>query len=128
MNPSRIFILRPVATALFMVAILLAGLVAYRVLPLSALPGWMSAIGRCLPLTHGIMAARDVAAGAPLADVSGLVWTELGIGAAYAGAAYFLFRFLERETGRSFGGADRPLLVCVALWALTVALIIYHSV
>src|SRR5215210_7525888 len=38
MNPSRIFILRPVATSLFMVAILLAGLVAYRVLPLSALP------------------------------------------------------------------------------------------
>ena len=37
-NPSRIFILRPVATSLFMVAILLAGLVAYRVLPLSALP------------------------------------------------------------------------------------------
>src|SRR6187200_326675 len=38
MNPSRIFILRPVATSLFMIAILLAGLVAYRVLPLSALP------------------------------------------------------------------------------------------
>ncbi|HEX2824916.1 MAG TPA: MdtB/MuxB family multidrug efflux RND transporter permease subunit [Burkholderiales bacterium] len=38
MNPSRIFILRPVATSLFMLAILLAGLVAYRVLPLSALP------------------------------------------------------------------------------------------
>src|SRR5689334_11102087 len=38
MNPSRLFILRPVATSLFMLAILLAGLVAYRVLPLSALP------------------------------------------------------------------------------------------
>src|SRR5437868_9436649 len=38
MNPSRPFILRPVATALLMVAILLAGIVAYRVLPLSALP------------------------------------------------------------------------------------------
>ncbi len=38
MNPSRIFILRPVATALLMVAILLAGIVAYRQLPLSALP------------------------------------------------------------------------------------------
>jgi len=37
-NPSRIFILRPVATALLMVAILLAGIVAYRQLPLSALP------------------------------------------------------------------------------------------
>jgi multidrug efflux pump len=38
MNPSRQFILRPVATVLFMVAILLAGMVAYRQLPVSALP------------------------------------------------------------------------------------------
>src|SRR5262245_37700071 len=38
MNPSRQFILRPVATTLLMVAIVLAGIVAYRVLPLSALP------------------------------------------------------------------------------------------
>ncbi|MCC6472329.1 MAG: efflux RND transporter permease subunit, partial [Burkholderiales bacterium] len=38
MSPSRPFILRPVATSLLMVAILLAGSVAYRVLPLSALP------------------------------------------------------------------------------------------
>jgi multidrug efflux pump len=38
MSPSRVFILRPVATSLLMVAILLAGIVAYRVLPLSALP------------------------------------------------------------------------------------------
>ena len=37
-SPSRPFILRPVATSLLMVAILLAGIVAYRVLPLSALP------------------------------------------------------------------------------------------
>jgi multidrug efflux pump len=33
MNPSRLFILRPVATSLLMMAILLAGLVAYRLLP-----------------------------------------------------------------------------------------------
>ncbi|HZP92523.1 MAG TPA: efflux RND transporter permease subunit, partial [Burkholderiales bacterium] len=38
MNPSRQFILRPVATSLLMVAILLSGIVAYRMLPLSALP------------------------------------------------------------------------------------------
>jgi len=37
-NPSRLFILRPVATSLLMAAILLAGLVAYRQLPVSALP------------------------------------------------------------------------------------------
>jgi multidrug efflux pump len=38
MNPSRIFILKPVATSLLMVAILLAGGVAYIELPVSALP------------------------------------------------------------------------------------------
>src|SRR3569833_4442051 len=38
MNPSRPFILRPVGTALLMAAIMLVGLVAYRFLPLSALP------------------------------------------------------------------------------------------
>ncbi|HMK59916.1 MAG TPA: MdtB/MuxB family multidrug efflux RND transporter permease subunit [Dissulfurispiraceae bacterium] len=38
MNPSRTFILRPVATTLLMAAILLAGFVAYRELPVSALP------------------------------------------------------------------------------------------
>src|SRR5512143_2424843 len=37
-NPSRIFILRPVATTLLMAAILLAGFVAYRELAVSALP------------------------------------------------------------------------------------------
>jgi multidrug efflux pump len=38
MNPSRIFILRPVATTLLMVAILIVGAIAYLQLPLSALP------------------------------------------------------------------------------------------
>ncbi len=38
MNPSRIFIHRPVATTLLMAAIFIIGLVAYKFLPLSALP------------------------------------------------------------------------------------------
>jgi multidrug efflux pump len=38
MSPSRPFILRPVATSLLMVGVLLAGFVAYRQLPVSALP------------------------------------------------------------------------------------------
>ena len=38
MNPSRPFILRPVATTLLMVGVILVGLVAYRQLPVSALP------------------------------------------------------------------------------------------
>ena len=38
MNPSRPFILRPVATTLLMVALLLSGILAYRLLPVAALP------------------------------------------------------------------------------------------
>ena len=38
MNPSRPFIERPVATALLMLGIVLSGLVAFKLLPLSALP------------------------------------------------------------------------------------------
>ena len=38
MNPSRIFILRPVATALLMIAIFLSGVLAYNLLPRAALP------------------------------------------------------------------------------------------
>src|SRR5476651_1673494 len=38
MNPSRIFILRPVATTMLMVGVVLAGAAAYRLLPISALP------------------------------------------------------------------------------------------
>ena len=38
MNPSRIFILRPVSTALLMAGLVLVGLVAFKQLPVSALP------------------------------------------------------------------------------------------
>jgi len=37
-NPSRIFILRPIATSLVMLALLLSGIIGYKMLPLSALP------------------------------------------------------------------------------------------
>jgi ABC-2 type transport system permease protein len=70
-------------------------------IPLDVLPGWMSFVGRCLPLTHGIAAARQVAAGASFGDVAGLVTTEAAIAAAYAAAGFGLFRFFEREARRS---------------------------
>ncbi|MCC8938942.1 MdtB/MuxB family multidrug efflux RND transporter permease subunit [Bradyrhizobium sp. Arg68] len=38
MNPSRPFILRPVATTLLMIAIMLSGMLAFRYLPVAALP------------------------------------------------------------------------------------------
>jgi ABC-2 type transport system permease protein len=64
------------------------------------LPGWLGAIGRCLPLTHGIDAARQIAAGASLGDVRGLLVTEALVGLAYATAAYALFRVFEAEGRR----------------------------
>src|SRR5436309_13886254 len=38
MNPSRIFIVRPVATSLLMAAILLVGIIGFFFLPISTLP------------------------------------------------------------------------------------------
>jgi ABC-2 type transport system permease protein len=69
-------------------------------IPLEQLPGWMEAIGRGLPLTHGIEAAREVAGGASLSSVGGLVATEALVGTAYAAAAYGLFRVFEAESRR----------------------------
>ncbi|MFN2388564.1 MAG: ABC transporter permease [Actinomycetota bacterium] len=68
--------------------------------PLATLPGWMSSIGRALPLTHGIEAARAVAAGAGLPAVGHLVRTEIVIGLFYGAAAYLLFRYFEDEARR----------------------------
>jgi ABC-2 type transport system permease protein len=68
--------------------------------PLDAMPDWMQTVASGLPLTHGIEAAREIAAGAPFSDVSGLVATEAAIGVAYALVAYGLFRFFEVEARR----------------------------
>ncbi len=64
------------------------------------LPGWLAAIGRGLPLTHGIEAARRIAGGAALGDVSRMVVVEALIGLAYGVAAYGLFRLFEAEGRR----------------------------
>ena len=66
--------------------------------PLHELPGWMAAIGRALPLTHGIEAGRAVVAGKALPVR--LIVTELGVGAVYATAGYLLFRLFEAEGRR----------------------------
>jgi ABC-2 type transport system permease protein len=68
--------------------------------PLGSLPGWMQAIGNSVPLTHGIEAAREIAAGASFGDVSRLVTTESVIGLLYAGVAFALFRAFEYEGRR----------------------------
>ena len=69
-------------------------------IPFDTLPGWMQAVGRVLPLTHGIDAARQVADGASLGDVSGLIWTEAGSALFYAALAYGLFRLFEVDGRR----------------------------
>jgi ABC-2 type transport system permease protein len=66
--------------------------------PISQLPGWMQAISNSIPLTHGIEAARDLANGASLGDVSGLLAWELGIGAVYTLLGYQTLRLMERES------------------------------
>jgi hypothetical protein len=53
-----------------------------------------------MPLTHGIAAAREVAGGASLSSVSGLVWTELAVGVAWGTIAFTLVRWFEYEGRR----------------------------
>jgi ABC-2 type transport system permease protein len=69
-------------------------------IPLDALPGWLAQIGRLMPLTHGIAAARRIAGGDSLGAVSGLVWTEAAVGLAYAAIAFTLVRWFEHEGRR----------------------------
>jgi ABC-2 type transport system permease protein len=64
-------------------------------IPTDALPSWLQAVGEVVPLTHGIEAAREVVAGAALGEVTGLVLTELAIGAVYTAIAFGLFRYFE---------------------------------
>jgi ABC-2 type transport system permease protein len=68
--------------------------------PLDAMPDWMEAVARILPMTHGIEAGREVAAGAAFADVDHLVAIELVIAALYGALGYWLFRFFEFEGRR----------------------------
>jgi ABC-2 type transport system permease protein len=68
--------------------------------PVSALPGWMAAISEWLPMTHGIQAARAVAAGATWAEVSSAVAREASIGVLYVALGLVMLRFFEEESRR----------------------------
>lgn len=70
------------------------------IVPLSLLPGWLAAVGRALPVTHGVEAARELARGADLSDVAGLLGREAMIGLAYAVVGYGLLRLFEAESRR----------------------------
>jgi len=67
---------------------------------LTALPQWMQSVGRVLPFTHGIEAARALVAGAGWSQVAGLVSTELGIGVVYLLIGLVALRYLEIESRR----------------------------
>jgi ABC-2 type transport system permease protein len=66
--------------------------------PVDQLPGWMQAISERVPLTHGIQAAREVADGATLGDVSGLLASEAAVGLTYTILGYTLLRVMEHES------------------------------
>jgi len=74
--------------------------------PLEKLPDPVQSLSSIVPLTHGIEAARMVAAGAGLSEVAGLLGKELGIGAVYLTIGLVLVTVFERE-GRRTGAFDR---------------------
>lgn len=68
--------------------------------PVSRLPGWLQTISEAIPLTHGIAAARRLAAGSSLGGVLGLVGAEALIGLVYATLGYSLIRGTEAVSRR----------------------------
>ena len=66
--------------------------------PVEELPGWMQRIANSVPLTHGIQAAREVADGAALADVSDLLGIEFLIGVVYTVLGYQALRLMEHQS------------------------------
>jgi ABC-2 type transport system permease protein len=69
-------------------------------IPLSSLPGWMATVGGWLPVTHGIAAARQVAAGSGIGGVGDLLLREAGLGVLYVAAGLVLLAYFENEARR----------------------------
>jgi ABC-2 type transport system permease protein len=83
-------------------AIIIANVVYYILLvvcginfPVSSLPGPLQLVSYALPLTRGVQAAREAAAGASLQHVAGLLSGEVLVGLVWAFGGYVLFRLLE---------------------------------
>jgi ABC-2 type transport system permease protein len=74
--------------------------------PLDALPDWMSTVAQGLPFTHAIKAARQLAAGASLGDVRGLLGAEVLVGVIYGIVGYALLRWFE-VLGRKHASLER---------------------
>ena len=69
--------------------------------PLEALPGFLQVIGRALPLTHGLLAIRQVIDGASYLQVAPLIGLEVAIGLVYATIAWLIFRKRLMDTRRT---------------------------
>ncbi|HEX9617601.1 MAG TPA: ABC transporter permease [Anaerolineales bacterium] len=90
------------------VGLLASNMVAYAMFvvcglnfPLDAMPPFLQAIGRALPLTHGLMAIREVIDGASYLQVAPLVGLEIAIGLVYAAVAWLVFRKRLNDTRRT---------------------------
>jgi ABC-2 type transport system permease protein len=68
--------------------------------PVHDLPGWMQPVSQVVPLTHGIAAARHLAAGDSFRSILGLLGAEALIGLVYATLGYVLIRGTESVSRR----------------------------
>ena len=68
--------------------------------PLVSLPGWVAATAQWLPLTHGIAAARELAAGAGVAAIVGQLGIEALLGLLYSVLGLATLFWLEFESKR----------------------------
>jgi ABC-2 type transport system ATP-binding protein len=68
--------------------------------PLVSLPGWVAATAQWLPLTHGIAAARELAAGAGVARIGAQLGIEAGLGLLYTTVGLATLFWLEFESKR----------------------------
>lgn len=73
--------------------------------PLSFFPGWVQAVARCLPLTHGLEAVRGVLAEVPPGQVLNDVMVEALVGVGWFGLAAASFRWFA-EGGRKDGSIE----------------------
>jgi ABC-2 type transport system permease protein len=63
--------------------------------PLDVLPDWLATLSHGLPIRHGIQAARELADGASLGDVRGLIGAEALVGAVYGVFGFGMIRAFE---------------------------------
>ena len=71
------------------------------VIPLSAYPRFIGALGHIFPITHGLTAVREALSGGSFAAVRTDILYELIVGIGYSIAAYVAFRFFESHVRRT---------------------------